>query len=150
MSEITLRSNRTINPRQQDCIIIHRRLQIVLFEAHPHGETLFIFFFSRSAGISLTMCFWWQAAIPLETGTRCCLLFRLHDGVPRDENILFDVPPRLLASAFSINAKRSVLSRHPTEHFTSHSKMACVCQKRHVSYWNSTAEPGSIERRWQE
>lgn len=51
-----------------------------------------------------------------------------------DESILFDVPPRLAASAFSINAKRSVLDRHPMEHFTSLSKMACMSQERHVSH----------------
>lgn len=60
------------------------------------------------------------------------------------ENILFDVEPRLVASAFSINAKRSVLSRHPMEHFTSLSKMACVYQKRHVSYSNRALSPSMI------
>ena len=64
---------------------------------------------------------------------------------PCNENILFDVPPRLVASAFSINAKRSVLGRHPMEHFTSLAKMACVCQKRDTFLFKARAS--SISRR---
>lgn len=89
-----------------------------------------------------------QTAIPLETGARCCLLFRLPRWLRTYENILFDVGAAcLVASAFSINAKRSVLGRHPMEHFTSSlSKMACVCQKRHVSYSNRASLLPSYDR----
>lgn len=72
---------------------------------------------------------------PIRNGSEMLFVISFATMAPY-ENILFDVGPRLVASAFSINAKRSVLGRHPMEHFTSLSKMACVCKKRHVSYSN--------------
>lgn len=77
---------------------------------------------------------------PIRNGSEMLFVISFATMAPY-ENILFDVGPRLVASAFSINAKRSVLGRHPMEHFTSLSKMACVCQKRHVSYSNRALLP---------
>lgn len=77
---------------------------------------------------------------PIRNGSEMLFVISFATMAPY-ENILFDVGPRLVASAFSINAKRSVLGRHPMEHFTSLSKMACVCQKRHVSYSNRALSP---------
>lgn len=80
---------------------------------------------------------------PIKNGSEILFVISFATMAPY-ENILFDVEPRLVASAFSINAKRSVLGRHPMEHFTSLSKMACVCQKRHVSYSNRALSPSMI------